>query len=126
VKQPVPHLGGRIRLFPSTSDSTSTMSDTSDDSDKDINDLDFDIHSDPPSVLPHRHMCIRLTWPLNFYFDPITSPLIANMPPDDIERDHRLSQTTQLCTRVSRCRHGGRGATVSAAMRLLPRQLSAA
>ena len=70
------------------------MSDTSDDSDIDINDLYFGIHSDPPPVLPHRHMRIRLIWPLNFYFDPLTSLLIANMPSIDVEQSitayHRL------------------------------------
>ena len=31
-------------------------------------------------------MRIRLIWPLNFYFDPITSLLIANMPSDDVQQ----------------------------------------
>jgi len=60
------------------------MSDS--DSDIDVNDLDYDIHSGPPPILENRHMRIRLIWPLNFYFDPLTSILIANLHSDDVEQ----------------------------------------
>jgi len=59
---------------------------TMSDSDIDVNELDYDIFCSPPPILPHRHMRIRLIWPLNFYFDHITSLLIANMPSDDVQQ----------------------------------------
>lgn len=60
------------------------MSDS--DSDIDVNDLDYDIHSGSPQILENRHMRIRLIWPLNFYFDTLTSILIANLHSDDVEQ----------------------------------------
>ena len=61
-----------------------TMSNS--DSDTDVNELDNDIFSGPPPMLPHRRMRIRLIWTLNFYTDPLTSMMIANLCSDDVQQ----------------------------------------